>query len=189
MALITIPTHTRVRQVNRVQAQWSDTTLKAPLTVDATLLQPHLIRIGTLSKQDGSPRPIKGEHSEFTRVELHQRYGTTDFQALLESGKTVVKGHDIMIELRPWMASWRGQSGETYWCELPGPIDRYLTAVLVAVDAVEDDGPHGVAVKVGEVSVRLPKREVLDMTLEDTQGMLLKLEVNTAAHYGWTVST
>ena len=191
MTFVTIPKNTRVRCVNAVQSQWGDTNMKADTTVNGVLLPPHSVRIGTLCKQDGSPRPIRGEHSEFVRAELHQRYGTHDFTSLLESGKTWVKGHDIMVECRPWMFWWRGQNDETYSCELPGPIENHLSVVVVHVDSLTEVNPQTVEVRVNDDTVRLAKREVLEVKRHAPNGpgsVGLKLEVNDAARYGWQIA-
>lgn len=185
MTIIRLPKNTTIRNVTHDQQSWHDFRLSEPTTVNATLLPPSHIRIGTIAKSDGEVRPLKSEHSKYVRTEINQRYGTTDLHDLMDRGVTTVKGHDIMIELRPWMAWWRAD-GETMSCELAGPIDQYVTAVLVAVESiVEPDADHHRLTVMSEgTALKVARREVLGVVPEGA-GFLLKLEVNDAARHGW----
>lgn len=190
MTLVNLPKHTTIRTVNSVQTEWSDHRLTAPLTVDATLLPPTYIRLGTVSRADGSLRPLKAELSQNTRVEIYQRYGTLDFDTLVAQSHAFVRGNDVMIALRPWLAWWR-QGQETLCCELAGPIEFYLCAVQVAVNYVEDADHRNLAVTIGESVVTVPKSEVLSWahgTETDEGKWLLKMSADDAAKHGWVTA-
>ena len=161
------------------------TTAATDLTIEATVLPPVRIKLATVSKVDGSLRPVKQEPSNYIRGELVRRCGSDDLAFLIEGGYTEQsdKG-DITIEVQPWMAWWR-TGNETRYCEINGAIEGFVPCVRVAVDTIGAKDFHTMGATAGGEYVEIPRLDVLGVT-NDESGCLVTLEVSTAARLGWT---
>lgn len=161
------------------------TVAATDLTIEATVLPPVRVKLATVSKVDGSLRPVKQEPSNYIRGELVRRYGTDVIEHLMDLGHTLIgdKG-DITIEVQPWMAWWR-TGNETRYCELNGAIEDFVPCVRVAVDTIGAKDSHTMGATAGGEYVEIPRLDVLGVTNEES-GCLVTLEVSTAARLGWT---
>lgn len=159
----------------------------ADLTVDAVLLAPITVRIGTVDRASGELRELKSEPSAFVRQTLHQRYGCSTLAALVAAGHTTQVDSAVMVETQPWLAWWK-RGYETCYVELTGPLDQYVETVMVGADAVIEADHRNFEVIEGAERVKVAKRDVLGVSADTTHiagGVLLKLERNDAARYGW----
>lgn len=163
------------------------TTAATNLTIEAAVLPPVRVKLATVSKVDGSLRPVKQEPSAYIRGELVRRYGGDDLYFLVNTGATETsdKG-DITIEVQPWLAWWR-TGNETRYVELNGAIEDFVPCVRVAVDDIAAKDYHTMSVYTGGVTVDIPRLDVLGVMPDGIEGgALVQLEVSTAARLGWT---
>jgi hypothetical protein len=186
MTLVKIPKGTLLHITN--SANSSETRTSADISVDAALLAPITVRIGTVDRATGALRELKSEPSAFVRQTLHQRYGCSSLHDLFNAGVTTQVESAIMVETQPWMAWWK-KGHETCYVELAGPIDQYVDAVMIGADAVVETDPRTLEIITGDDRVKVLKRDVLASapdTMSSQGGVMLKLERTDAARYGWT---
>lgn len=157
------------------------------LTIEATVLPPVRVKLATVSKVDGSLRPVKQEPSNYIRGELVKRYGTDGLAALIVSGAAQEsdKG-DITIEVNPWMAWWR-TGNETRYVELVGAVEDFVPCVRVAVDTIGAKDYHTMTAHVAGTTWDIPRLDVLEVTGDPSNegGALVLLGESTAARLGW----
>lgn len=163
------------------------TTAATDLTIEATVLPPVRVKLATVSKVDGSLRPVKQEPSAYIRGELVRRYGGDDLYFLVNTGVAELSSNgDITIEVNPWLAWWR-TGNETRYVELNGAIEDFVPCVRVAVNTIGAKDYHTMTAHVAGTTWDIPRLDVLEVTGDPSVegGALVLLGESTAARLGW----